>query len=486
MLDIENLYRDVIDGREIVLEFSYINEEVTQEVYNLVVNILGYTDQLFLAEIISTILKELLMNAVKANAKRLFFQRKQLDISNPKHYKIGMSEFLNEVTYKWDEQEKFITDSGYYVQLKIIIKENIIYISVENNTIILPEELERIKKRIESAKKYNDLSDAFMDLSDNQESAGLGIILTQVLLKNSGIGTEKLKIESDSTKTRASLEIKHDVIPKIIHSKFNEKILNEIESIPPLPKSLNKIISLCNNPETDIQDLAHEIEKNLALSAELLKLSNSTLFLTRNKVNNILTAIKIVGMKNIKNMLYVSGVRNLMKDRYNKVEHIWEHSNKCSLFARQLASDYNRAKLTDQVSIGGLLHDIGKLVLLTLDKAIMKQLDTIIQKEKEHSVLIEEVSLGISHAEIGAVLAKKWAFPDDLISIIEFHHRPFLAPPEFREMIDFVYLANKMVDVIDGVASFYTIDLEILKKFELNDKEVFEEYLYKLNADYSK
>lgn len=480
MLNIEELNDKLVNGQEVILEFSFVNDETNQEIYNLLVHLLGYLDQLFLSEILSTILKELLMNAVKANAKRLFFERKKLDINNEKDYKKGMAAFLSEVTSKWDEQEQYTSQSQYYIELKIKMENNRTTFIVRNNTIILPEELQRVKKRIESAKKYNDLSDAFLDLSDNQESAGLGIILIQVLLKNSGIGTEKFQIDSDNRYTTASIEIPADAVPKVLHSKFNEKILNEIDSIPQLPQSVNKVIILCNNPETSIHNLAIEIEKNPSLSAQLLKLANSTFFVTRNKVNNITNAIKIVGMKNIKNMLYVSGVRELMGSRYRRVEHVWEHSNKVSIIARQIALDFGKGKYAELASIGGLLHDIGKLVLLSLDRSLIKKLDSFIEKEKLNSVLIEEISLGISHAEIGAILAQKWAFPEDLINIIKFHHRPALVDEKNREVLEIVYLANKMVDIWEKEASFYTIDRRVLEKFSLANIDKFNKYLTKV------
>ncbi|MEM7181052.1 MAG: HDOD domain-containing protein [Spirochaetota bacterium] len=480
MLNIEEINDKLVKGEEVLLQFSFVNDETNQEIYNLLVHILAYLDQLFLSEILSTILKELLMNAAKANAKRLFFERKKLNILDDKHYQRGMSGFLTEVTSKWDEQEQYTSQSQYYIELKIKMGREGTFFFVRNNAVILPEELERVKKRIESAKKYNDLSDAFLDLSDNQESAGLGIILIQVLLKNSGIGTEKFQINSDKDFTTASLEIPQNAVPKVMHSKFNEKILNETDSIPQLPQSVNKVIILCNNPETTIQALATEIERNPSLSAQLLKLANSTFFLTRNKVNNITNAIKIVGMKNIKNMLYVSGVRELMGSRYKRVEHVWEHSNKVSIVARQIAMNFGKGKYGELASIGGLLHDIGKLVLLSLDRSLIKKMDSFIEKEKLNSVLIEEVSLGISHAEIGAILAQKWAFPDELINIIKFHHRPFLVEEDDKEILDIVYLANKIVDIWEKEASYYTIDKRILEKFSFTNIEKFDKFIAKV------
>lgn len=276
--------------------------------------------------------------------------------------------FADEVTMKWAEQQAYLDKSDFYIQFDAQVKNNILSIHAENNAPVLPEEQERIFKRIEAAKKYNDLSDAFMDMSDSTESAGLGLILTQILLKNSGIGRDNFTIEFKNDKTIAHFTIPGQVVPIITNSKFNEQILNEIEGLPPLPQSVSRIITLCNKPDTDINVLTTEIERDAVLSADLLKLSNSSLFITRNKANTVLAAVKVVGLKNIKNMLYVSGVRKIMGNRYDKVQKIWDHCAKCSFFAKVIAMDSSKNKLADLAATGGLLHDIGKLIILSLDK----------------------------------------------------------------------------------------------------------------------
>ena len=362
MLDIDDLVTKLIKGQPVSVRFKYTNDKVLQEFHVLFIHILSYFDQLFLLEVSFTVLKEILYNASKANAKRLFFIRENLDISNPEDYQKGMMIFADEVTMKWAEQQAYLDKSDFYIQFDAQIKENILIVNAENNAPVLPEEQERIFKRIEAAKKYNDLSDAFMDMSDSTESAGLGLILTQILLKNSGIGRENFNIEFKPDKTVAHFKIPGQVVPIITNSKFNEQILNEIEGLPPLPQSVSRIITLCNKPDTDINVLTNEIERDAVLSADLLKLSNSSLFITRNKANTVLAAVKVVGLKNIKNMLYVSGVRKIMGNRYDKVQKIWDHCAKCSFFAKVLATDNSKGKLADLAATGGLLHDIGKLI----------------------------------------------------------------------------------------------------------------------------
>ncbi|MCG6162418.1 HDOD domain-containing protein, partial [Leptospira bandrabouensis] len=89
MLNIPELTDTLLNGKDIDIEYKFVSEEDHQQLYNLLLNILGKIDRLFLTEVISTILKEILMNANKANAKQIFFLKKNLDIHNADHYAKG-------------------------------------------------------------------------------------------------------------------------------------------------------------------------------------------------------------------------------------------------------------------------------------------------------------------------------------------------------------------------------------------------------------
>jgi HD-like signal output (HDOD) protein len=475
----------LIAGEEVRITYKYISEDDLKDFYHLLVLLFHQYDQIFLTEVAFTIAKEVLMNAVKANAKRLFFQRSKLNISDPEQYSKGMESFTEEVTVKWPEQEAYLTQSELAIYVILKIDNGTIRMVVENTAPVLPQEQQRILIRMEKAKGYNDLSDAFMDMGDTTESAGLGIILTQILLRNSGIGTENFNLEFFKDKTAVSLYIPNNVRPLITNSKFNEKILDEIENLPALPHTITKLIDLCGEPDSNIQKISTEIEKDPGLSADLLKLSNSAFFVTRNKVNTVLAAVKVVGLKNLKNLLYVTGVNKILNSRYHKAQEIWDHSAKCSFFARSLAMETGKSKLADIASTAGLLHDIGKLVLLSLGKEITQKIEDLKDREKSNSVLMEEYSIGISHPEIAGLLLEKWSFSEDLISIAKFHHKPFMAPDEHKDIVELVYLANMMVDVVDMKVSFGTIYTPVLKKFNLEDEKVFHKTVEKLNLAFS-
>ena len=483
MIETAVLYDKLISGEEVEIQHKFVSDEDLKDYYNLFFLILTFFDQIFLLEVGFTIIKEILINAVKANAKRIHFKNLNLDINNPDDYSSGMESFAEEVTFKWLEQEELLKSSEFYINSIFRFSEDSLIFSVENNAPVQPTEQDRILKRIEAAQNYNDLSDAFEDMSDSTESAGLGLILTQILLKNSGIGREKFKMEFFPGSTKVMLEIPANVIPIVPPaSKFNLKALDEIEKLPSFPKTLSKILQLCSNPESSITSLSQEIEKDPGLTADLLKLSNSSFYAGRNKVKTIQDAIKLIGLKNLKNLLYVSGVTKIMNSRYQKANEIWEHSAKCSFFARNLTIEFGFPKLTDIAATAGLLHDIGKLVLISIDKEITQKVDFLKDKEKNNSVLLEEFTLGISHPEIGAKLLSKWQFPEELIYVVQFHHRPFLAPQEYKELTYIIYLANMMIDFQDNKTSFSIIHHPILEIFNIKSEDELRNLVNKFDS----
>lgn len=481
-LNFQEIISQLETSKESRINYYFVTEEQNQDIYALLVHVMGYMDKLYLVEVVFTVLKELLMNANKANAKRDYFTRFNLNIQDPKDYSKGMAGFQENIIMKWNEQLEHLEGGNYYISLLMKVDGKSIHFAVENNAPITQEELARVNKRIEVAKNYNDLSDAFLDVSDNTESAGLGLVLIQLLLKNSGIGSEKFKIFTNDKLTRATLSVPDVTTPVEITTRMKTKLLDEIDGLPPLPHSLTKIIQLCNNPDSDLNMISGEIERNPALSADLLKLSNSAFFSNRSQVSSILQAVKVVGLKNLRNLLYVSGVRKIMDGQYGKMMDVWDHSNRCSYYARYLAQNQNQTnKLADIIAVSALLHDIGKFLLLSVDRTFFKKIESYQRgSDSGNSTLLEEMAIGLSHPQLGALLAEKWEFPADLRVAIEYHHKPFLAPADLRDLVEIVYMANMMCDFQEQKKGFYAIDKNLLAKFNLDNLEKFTETVKKM------
>jgi len=163
-----------------------------------------------------------------------------------------------------------------------------------------------------------------------------------------------------------------------------------------------------------------------------------------------------------------------MNDKYTVFKKIWDHCNKTSLYARYISLKYGYAVLCDNSSLAGLLHDLGKIVLLSANSSLSEWIsDVSRKKELRTSTSIEEVSIGISHAKIGEMIAEKWNLPEYIVEAIKNHHAPLNCNPKYRELIYIIYLANQFCNIEDKTSQYFYIEQEVLDTFRIkNDDEL--------------
>ncbi len=485
MDNFEELKEKIIEGGEIEVTFRYITDQDLQQIYSLLQQILQKIGKIYLCEYIFMMLKEILVNSIRASAKREFFARNSLNPENQEDYKIGIVRFKNEIILNWSEHVGFLNRSQFFIVLRFRFQKGLI-IEVINNSPLVEHETLRINARLTAADKYKNILEAYSDHSDSQESAGLGIVMTVLLLKSIGLEKSSFRIESVGGNTITSLTIPAQIIPIEIASEIRDKILHEVDMLPSLPESLKKIMEMCKSENLDFSKLAVEIEKNPALSADLLKLSNSSSFVTRTSVNTILQAIKIVGSDNVLNMLYAVSSYKVIKEKFPRMEKEWEHANKTSIFAVKIAQDFGIEKSIETINVGALLHDIGKILLLAVEGKLFTAIQELTKNlQMENTRALEEASIGISHSELGTLLANKWNYPKELSSIIQYHQDPFLAPSEFRRSVEIVYLANILANKMEGEVNFYSFDLGVLHSFNIYSVEDFNSFHYKLESHFN-
>jgi putative nucleotidyltransferase with HDIG domain len=484
MENFENIKQKVIEENEIEITFRYITDEDLQQIYSLLQNILQKVGKIYLCEYIFMMLKEILVNSIRASAKREYFFRNSLNPENPEDYKIGIVKFKNEIILNWSDHIGFLNHSKYFIVLRFTFGGDVV-IEVINNSPLVEHERSRIEARLNAAEKYKNILEAYSDLSDSQESAGLGIVMTILLLRSIGLEKSSFKIETIDGHTISSISIPAQIIPVEIVSEVRDKILHEVDMLPSLPKSLQKIMEMCNSENLDFVKLAAEIEKNPALSADLLKLSNSSSFITRTSVNTILQAIKIVGSANVLNMLYAVSSYKVIKEKFPRMEKEWAHANKTSIYAVKIAEDFGIGNL-ESINVGALLHDIGKILLLSVEGELFNSIQELTKNlQMDNSRALEEASIGISHSELGTLLANKWNYPEELSAIIEYHQDPFAAPAKYKRSVEVVYLANILANKMETEVNFYSFDMDVLHSFNIYSIEDFNAFHYKLESHFN-
>ena len=430
----------------------------------------------------SNVFDELVVNAKKANTKRIYFQEKNLDIFNLDDYNIGMKTFkndtLNNIKYYLQKQK----DAGLYVKLILQIQNNTIKIEVKNNSKITPFELERINQKLAQAKQFDSIQDALTTVLDDSEGAGLGLVILILMLEKIGMSKENFQtITNDSeTITRITLPLSEEIQNEI--NTISEEFSNAIQDLPQFPQNIEKLNKLLDSDDSKISDIANQISNDVALTGELLKTVNSAAFSLQTPCSSISDAVKMIGTRGIKNMLYSIGSLNIFAAQTKKNEDLWKHSYQVAFYSYNLAKNFCKSdnSVVEDSFVCGLLHDMGKVIFETNCPEYIENVKKICKDKITSLDLFEKIISGVNHGEIGAKIAEKWNFPESIINVIRFHHSPGNAPEAAKTLTTIIYIADLMVHYHNSDIQYSQIDKNILKQFNITCESQFQQIAEKL------
>ena len=201
--------RKAVENRQPVDFYCYTLTLEQKKRFQSILNIfLDACHESYLFNCLSYCLFELLDNASKANAKRIFFQEQNLNINDAADYQNGMKNFKSNLSDNKEHYKEELASGRLQVHLQLSA-DDVISVSVTNNTKITNAEYKRIQDKIEKTKQYHDVSDAFADI-DQTEGSGLGIITIMIMLKKLGLDTNCLKFSTSEDETIASIVIPKD------------------------------------------------------------------------------------------------------------------------------------------------------------------------------------------------------------------------------------------------------------------------------------
>ncbi len=206
------------------------------------------------------------------------------------------------------------------------------------------------------------------------------------------------------------------------------KIVAAVDALPTLPEAYLRLMDELNREYPSIAVVAKLIGSDVSMTASILKLINSSFFGLYERVSDPARAISLLGMEIVKGVVLGEKLfRQFPWDNYRNFSlgGLQDHSRRTALFARKIATMEGLAgPSSDTAFLGGMLHDLGKLLLATkFEAAYMTVLETS-RRENIPLLKAEQRKLGYSHAEIGAYLLGLWGFSDELVEAVYAHHVP--------------------------------------------------------------
>ena len=216
------------------------------------------------------------------------------------------------------------------------------------------------------------------------------------------------------------------------------------------------------------------ISKDVGMSAKLIQLVNSAFFGLPTRVSSTVRAVNLLGLETIKTLILTIKIFSQF-DRAGlpcySISSLLDHSISTGIFARSIAAqeDLGQNRI-DEAFMAGMLHDIGKLILL--DKLPERRLEISDACNSSACCLweAEQNVLGTTHAQIGAYLMGIWGLPESLVEAIAFHHCPGTCSNRSFGTLAVIHLANSAEHCAHGEKSTKRLDLSYLEELEIGDR----------------
>ncbi|MCE9597606.1 MAG: HDOD domain-containing protein [Spirochaetia bacterium] len=480
--DFARLTQRLKEQKEVKIPLRGLETEEEIFVYGLITKALSYTGQIRLDGTIQLVICEFLRNAEKALLKRAFaeFFAKATDYDN--------QEFLRTFHQKLKDGLKPLRSILYRgkptIEFVVQLQANGLTFVVKNQGLPSVREDELIHDGLRHAARATDLNELAAGELNQNDGEGYGLGVAYLALKAAGLEPWTYEIESGSTIFSINVPGTH-ITPEDL-DRIDKTLFQEVQSLPAFPEHVRRMMEVCTSPESDMKQVAVEIGRDAGITSQIIRLANSGGF-AGGRVADITEAVKIIGLSTIAGLLMKVGAYTILEARYGASEEMLAHPVRVAVYSRLLARKFKMAAVADQAYVAGLLHDIGKLVILHHMKRNGTQTaaDRIgKRRDRRSQINMEEISCGADHALIGQILGEKWNFPPDLCKAIGCHHTPLAASAETRKLIFTVYLANAFADYEEGQTSFYFIEPDVLEHFNLTTQAAFEMLAGALNSQF--
>jgi hypothetical protein len=209
--ELKEIVKKAVQNNTILTLKTYMLSDYGEQILNIITKgILEHFNRMDLMDISYSSAKELVINATKANLKRVMFREMGLNINDPADYEKGIQEFKGNLT-----EEKIVNYKPLFkkydlpVTATFYFNKEVLNLKVKNNFPLLPIEQTRIRDKFQKAVSFSNLIDFFMEYGDNAEGAGMGITMVGILLDQSGIDKHSFSLYSSEKykETVAKIEI---------------------------------------------------------------------------------------------------------------------------------------------------------------------------------------------------------------------------------------------------------------------------------------
>ena len=213
---------------------------------------------------------------------------------------------------------------------------------------------------------------------------------------------------------------------EIVSNQKVRRVIGGLGSLPGPPDTYVRLEEVLNSAYSSLNDVAAVVERDLGVTAKLLQIVNSAQFGIARQIVSPTEAVQLVGVEVVRGL--VLGLQAFSVYKSNPAKKappadLWDHSLKTALAARRIARAQGSShEQCEKAFLGGLLHDIGKIVIMANVPEEYTEVATFARNYKIPLHEAEFRRFGATHAQIGAYLLALWGIQEDVVKLVEHHH----------------------------------------------------------------
>jgi HD-like signal output (HDOD) protein len=235
-----------------------------------------------------------------------------------------------------------------------------------------------------------------------------------------------------------------------VSARLERRVLALVDNMPTLPDTATRAMALANDPDSRFVDLARIIEGDAAIATGLLRFANSAFYAGGSPALKLHQAVVRLGMQQCKNLIVGIGMRSLFQripaEIKSQCEELWHHGYVTGSVCRQINRAYRLGFEGEEFS-AGLLHDLGRILLLLADPECFARAGALDFREEGDILERERTAIGIDHCALGGWFGEHSKLPDSLIQTMKLHHQPELAE-QSDKLVALVATADHMANYL--------------------------------------
>ena len=249
--------------------------------------------------------------------------------------------------------------------------------------------------------------------------------------------------------------------PEIEQPVMLEHLVGSGLELPGMPEIYRRISEQLDDETCSVEQIGDSVQNDPAITTRVLKMANSSFYGLPSQVDSIAQAVALLGRERLKHLLIGSVLKGVFNEQDNpafSIQAFWLDSIKTAIIARYIAGQVSMISEPESMFTAGLLHDIGKLVMINKFPARMLAVEEYMIQKRVDPLSAELSQIGVTHTAVGEALMEYWDLPQLLIDCTRNHHEVVHDGPN-RYATHLIYLASSLSQYVPPLDDGETRDI---------------------------